>query len=223
MPPASPWSAGSVQQPPHPSSADDRSAGRLGRWPLAPLRRAGRDRALARPPDGDRTAPGAAGSGTGGLPAAWSWRFPSTTAELDATRRGPRRPPTGVLVLGRGLVTAPDGSPVEGPLCVPVSVPVVLVAPPVTGRALVRSWCAQEAVAGSAPRVAHVGSLARARVLLSARDSLLVVVEGTGECWARRPHHPGERVPFAPWLVAPGAAAELGPVAGAGPDRGSWP
>ncbi|WP_460511011.1 hypothetical protein [Frigoribacterium salinisoli] len=112
-------------------------------------------------------------------------------------------------MLGTGPVTAPDGSPVDGPLCVPVSVPVVLVAPPVTGRALVRSWCAQEAVAGSAPQVAHVGSLARARPLLSTRDALLVVVEGTGECWARRPHRPGERVPFVPWLVArdPGPGA----------------
>jgi len=183
--------------PRRPSAPELPAPGPVDRWPLAPLRRSRRGPWASDGAAADDVDPG------GGALTAWSWRFPCTPAELEAARRGPERPPTGVLVLGTGPVAAPDGSSADGPLCVPVSVPVVLVAPPVTGRALVRSWGAQEAVAGSAPQVAHVGSLARARALPCAGDALLVVVEGTGECWARRPHRPGERVSFVPWLVAP--------------------
>lgn len=209
---------------PLPVLAPDAARGPRGRarWPFPPVLRRGHHEGF---PGDESCDDGPAGAVD--LEAAWSSSFPSTTAELLAARHGPRRVPTGVLVLGRGPVTAPDGSPVEGPLCVPVSAPVVLVAPPVIGRALVRSWRAQESVAGSAPQVAHVASLARARAL-SVPGAVLVVVEGTGECWVRRPHHPDERVPCEPWLLEPDPRhrpepePELPPTAGQGrePSRG---
>jgi len=141
--------------------------------------------------------------------ASWALAFPATTAELaGALRRAPSAP-TGVLVLGRGPVSAPGGLPVDdGPLCVPLSVPVVLVAPPVVGAAVERGWRAQEAIAGGPPLVLRVGSRAEAGTVASGpgEPAVLVVVEGDGTCWARRPSSPGERVPLLPCLAPPGLA-----------------
>ena len=174
-----------------------------GTWPV-PIRRARpvRGAASADRPDRDVDAPGADEA----IRASWALAFPATTAELAGALRREPGAPTGVLVLGRGPVSTPGGLPVDdGPLCVPLSVPVVLVAPPVVGAAVERGWRAQEAIAGGPPRVLRVGSRAEADTIASrpGEPVVLVVVEGDGTCWARRPSFPGERVPLLPCLAPP--------------------
>ena len=182
-----------------------------GTWPF-PVRRArpAPGSASADRPDHDVDAPGADEA----VRASWALAFPATTAELvGALRRAPAVP-TGVLVLGRGPVSGPGGLPVDdGPLCVPLSVPVVLVAPPVVGAAVERGWRAQEAIAGGPPRVLRVGSRAEADAIASrpGEPVVLVVVEGDGTCWARRPSSPGERVPLLPCLAPPGLTPSTPP------------
>ena len=157
--------------------------------------------------------------------ASWALAFPTTSAELARALGRPPGAPTGVLVLGRGPVSAPGGRPVDdGPLCVPVSVPVVLVAPPVVGAAIERGWRAQEAIAGGPPRVLRAGSRAEADALTSAPggSAVLVVVEGDGACWARRPAVPRERVPLVPCLAPPALAPRTSPDP-ADPGGRPWP
>lgn len=103
------------------------------------------------------------------------------------------------MVLGHGPVVTAAGLLLDdGPLCVPCDGDVTVVAPPVLARALARAWADQAPWSGGVPDVRRAGSLDEA----AGSGGTLLVVESTGEVWARRAGRAGERMPVVPVLPA---------------------
>lgn len=128
--------------------------------------------------------------------------FPASPAELARASTPPQGATTGVVVLGHGPVVTATGVELDdGPVCVPRDVPITVVAPPVVAASLERAWRDQAPWSGGTPVVTRAGSVGGA----VEHGGVLVVVESTGRCWARRADRPGERVPFVPVLPAAGA------------------